>query len=48
MPGFYLGFFVWGGKSILKKVLSHVAVRKNFVGLVGGSGGMLPLKILKI
>ena len=40
--------FVWGGVDPGKKFLSHAAARKNFVGLLGGSGGMLPWKILKI
>ena len=48
IPGFYLGFFVLGGVDSEKKFLSLAAAKKNFFGLVGGSGGMLSRKILKI
>ena len=41
---FYLGLFVWGQK----KNLRHAAARKNFLKTSKGSGGMLPLKMLKI
>ena len=40
--------FCLGGESILKKVLSHAVVRKEFFRPSGGSRGMLPQKILKI
>ena len=47
LPGFYLGFFVWGGRSILKKIFGARRPReKIFLGLLGGPG-MFPRKILK-
>ena len=39
LTGFYLEFFVWGRKSILKKLLELAAERKD-IGLFGGPGGM--------
>ena len=48
LTGFYLGFFVWGRKSILKKIYEARQRREKIVlGLLGGSGGMVSLKILK-
>ena len=36
---------MFGGKSVLKKFLSHAAARKNFVGLLGGPGACSPGKV---
>ena len=40
-------FLFWGG-VYPENVLSHATTRKTFLGLLGGSGGMLARKILKI
>ena len=41
--------FCLGGKSILKNIFEPSGgAKKFFLGLLGGSGGMLPQKILKI
>ena len=47
-PGFYLGFFVWGKVDPEKVFWATRRREKNFLGLLGGSGGMLPRKIVKI
>ena len=44
--GLILDFLFWG-KSILKKFLTHAAATKIFLGLLGRSGVMFSWKILK-
>ena len=46
-PGFYLGFFVWGGVDP-EENFGATRRRENFFRPFRGSGGMLPRKILKI
>ena len=46
--GFYLGFLCWRGSQSRKKFVPRGGKKKLFLGLLGGSGGMLPWKILKI
>ena len=40
--------FCLGEKSFLKKIFEPRGGEKNFLGLLGGFGGMLPQKILEI
>jgi len=42
--GFYLGFFVWGRRSVLKLMVGRGSAAEGRCFL-GGSGGMLPQKI---
>ena len=47
--GFYLGFFLWGGESILKNIFEPRGGEKtDFFRPSRGSGGMLPRKILML
>ena len=46
LPGFYLGF-LFGGKPILKKFLSHAAAIKKFFRPSRGSGACSPGKFWK-
>ena len=47
-PGFYLGFILGGEVDPEKNFRATRRREKMFLGLLGGSGGMLPRKILKI